>query len=123
MTVASRLSIPPLAAPCTPAASPAINEIGFCAWVAQAEPGAALVYHCGFLVVDTDRLLSSLMPEARNALRSVADAAFRAAEQNLVHLVQARLGPDKFVYIAVARPKPKHAAASLSALLLEEQAA
>jgi len=31
--------------------------------------------------------------------------------------------PDRFAYIAVARPMPKAAAASLSALLLEEQAA
>jgi hypothetical protein len=40
-----------------------------------------------------------------------------------VHLLQERVGPNLFAYIAVARPRPKHAAASPSALLLEEQAA
>jgi len=35
--------------------------------------------------------------------------------------VQERTGPDQFAYIAVARPKPKAAAVSLSALLLSEQ--
>lgn len=34
-----------------------------------------------------------------------------------MHLVQERTGPDQFAYIAVARPKPKAAAVSLSALL------
>ena len=42
-----------------------------------------------------------------------------AAEERLVHLVQARLGPDHFAYIAVARPKPGPAGAALSMRLLE----
>jgi hypothetical protein len=49
----------------------------------------------------------------------VAAAALRAAEQDLVHLVQARIGPDQFAYIAVARRKPRKASASLSVRLLE----
>ena len=107
------------APPCAPAASPPLTEIGFCAWVAQAEPGAALVYHRGFLVVDTDRLLSSLAPEARLALRSLADAAFRSAEQGLVHLVQLRLATDRFAYLAIARPNRRRSGAALSMRLLE----
>ena len=31
-----------------------ISEISFCAWIAQAEAGEPLIYHHGFLVVDTD---------------------------------------------------------------------
>ena len=119
MTMARLLPGPRPAAPCAPAASPPLTEIGFCAWVAQAAPGAALVYHRGFLVVDTDRLLSSLTPEARLALRSLADAAFRAAEQGLVHLVQARLATDRFAYLAIARPKPRRSGVALSMRLLE----
>jgi hypothetical protein len=53
----------------------------------------------------------------------VAAAAFRAAEQGLVPLVQERLETDRFAYIAIARPRPKAATASLSALLLDAQAA
>ena len=97
-----------------------ITDIDLCAWIAQAEAGDALIYHRGFLVVDADKSVSTLPTDRRLALRGVADAAFRAAEQGLVHLVQTRLGPDRFAYLAIARPKPKAATASLSALLLAD---
>ena len=53
------------------------------------------------------------------ALRRLALRAYWAAEQRLVHLVQERLGPDLFAYLAIARPKPKHAEVSLAALLVD----
>jgi hypothetical protein len=99
------------------------DEISFCAWVAQAEPGDRLQYHCGFLAIDTFALFSGRSDNERAELRKLADRAFWAAEAGLVHLVQERAGPDRFAYIAIARPKPRHAAASLSALLLEGEAA
>ena len=105
------------------AAGPALDEIGLSAWIAQAEPGETLVYHRGFLAVDTFGSASPLSPERRSTLRRTANAALRAAEQDLVHLVQARIGPDQFAYIAVARPKPKAAAVPLSAPLLAEREA
>jgi len=83
-----------------------LDEIGFCAWIAQAEPGAALIYHQGFLSVDVTALLSSLPCDERRRLGDLALAAWRAGEQGLVHLVQDRLGPDRFAYLAIARPKP-----------------
>jgi hypothetical protein len=95
------------------------DEIAFCAWVAQAEPGQTLVYHRGFLAVDATGVVSKLLSDQQRALRLVAAAALRAAEQDLVHLVQARIGPDQFAYIAVARRKPRKASASLSVRLLE----
>jgi hypothetical protein len=98
---------------------PALDEIGLSAWIAQAELGETLVYHRGFLAVDTFGSASNLSPERRSALRRTADAALRAAEQDLVHLVQARIGPDQFAYIAIARSKPRQAGASLSLRLLE----
>lgn len=100
-----------------------ITEIEFCAWVAQAVPGDRLEYHRGFLVLDTFALFSGLSKKERAELRKLADRSFWAAEAGLVHLVQQRIGTDLFAYIAIARPKPKHAAAaSLSALLLDEAA-
>jgi len=96
-----------------------IDEIAFCAWVAQAEPGETLVYHRGFLAVDATGVVSKLLSDQQRGLRLVAAAALRAAEQDLVHLVQARIGPDQFAYIAVARRKPLKASASLSVRLLE----
>ena len=107
--------LPPTSAP--------VTEITFCAWLAQAEPGATLVYHRGFLAVDTDTPLAGLSPDERKVLRQLRDAAFRAAEQGLVHLAQARLGIDRFAYLAVARPRLEGVTSSLSTLLLDAQAA
>ena len=101
------------------AAGPVLDEVVLSAWIAQAAPGEALVYHRGFLAVDATGAVSNLTPERQRTLRGVAAAALRAAEQRLVHLVQARLGPDHFAYIAVARPKPGPAGAALSMRLLE----
>ena len=74
-------------------AANSLNEVGFCAWIAQSEPGETLVYHRGFLAVDATAVLSKLPGDRQRALRQVAAAALRAAEQNLVHLVQARIAP------------------------------
>jgi hypothetical protein len=101
---------------------PRLDEISFCAWVAQADPGERLEYHRGFLTLDTFALFSGLSDKDRAELRRLGSRAFWAAEQGLVHLVQERIGPKQFAYIAVARPKPRHATASLSALLLDEAA-
>lgn len=81
------------------------DDIGFFAWVSLADAGAAVSYHRGFLAVDAGSLMSRLTPSQQATLRSIADAAWRASEQNLVHLVQERLGPDLFEYRAIARPK------------------
>ena len=101
------------------ASGPALDEIGLAAWIAQAEPGEVLVYHRGFLAVDATSVISKLPADRQRTLQLVAAAARRAAEQNLVHLVQSRLGPDAFAYIAVARPKPGPPGAALSMRLLE----
>ena len=102
---------------------PQPDEVSFCAWVAQAEPGDRLQYHRGFLAIDTFALFSGRSDKERAELRKLADRSFCVAEAGLVHLVQQRIDTDQFAYIAIARPKPKHAAASLSALLLESEAA
>ena len=101
------------------AAGPALDEVGLSAWIAQAAPGETLVYLRGFLAVDATSVISKLPSEQQRALRLVASAALRAAEQGLVHLVQARIGPDQFAYIAIARARPRQAGAALSMRLLE----
>jgi hypothetical protein len=95
-----------------------LTEIEFCAWVAQAVPGDRLEYHRGFLALDIFPMFTCLPDKDRAELGRLGSRAFWAAEQELVHLVQERVGPDQFAYIAVARPKPRAAVASLSALLL-----
>ena len=101
------------------AAGPGLDEVGLSAWIAQAEPGEALVYHRGFLAVDAMAVISRLPADRQRTLQQVAAAARRAADQDLVHLVQSRLGPDAFAYIAVARPKPGPPGAALSMRLLD----
>ena len=88
------------------ARTPALTELTFLAWLAQAAPGDSQIYHLGFLAVDAETEFGGLSAQERRSLRMLADAAFRAAEQGLVHLVQARLGTDRFAYLAIARPKP-----------------
>jgi hypothetical protein len=40
-----------------------------------------------------------------------------------VHLVQQRLGPDDYLYLAIARPRPRHGSARLILPGLSPQAA
>jgi len=75
------------------------------AWVDVAEPGARLVYHRGFLVVDTTPNVSMLGKPALEDLRATANAAYRLSELGRIHLVQERLGSDRFAYLAIARPQ------------------
>lgn len=84
-----------------------MSDIAFCAWVSQAAEGEALAYYRGFLAVDTETELGGLSVQERRALRALADAAFRAAQQSLVHLVQMRLATDRFAYLAIARPNSR----------------
>lgn len=105
-----------------PGARKQITEIDLCGWIGQAAPGAILEYHRGFLALDTVRLGTRLSERDRAELSRVARRAWWAAEKKLVHLVQRRHGADDYSYLAIARPKPKQAAASLSSLLLAEVA-
>ena len=93
-------------------------EIEFCAWVAQAVPGDRLVYHRGFLAVDTIPVISRLPEPERAALQKLAARAWWAAEERVVHLVQERNGPDDYSYLAIARPRRKGAT-----LIITEEAA
>ncbi len=96
-----------------------ISEIQFCAWLAQAEAGDRLEYHRGYLAVDTDKLMSKLELNARAELVLLRDRAFGCEAQGLVHLVQERIGPDQFAYVAIVRPKPKTLRSAAITRLLE----
>ena len=104
-------------------ASPRLTDVELCAWIAQAEAGARIEYHRGFLGIDVTPVISTLPETDRRKLADLGQAALGAFEKGLVHLVQERMGPDRFAYIAIARPRPKAAIASISALLLAERAA
>jgi hypothetical protein len=87
-----------------------LREMDLCAWVTLASPGETLEYHRGFLGIDRTSYGLPMTAEARTDLLRTCDRALKLAEQDLVHLVQRRLGPESFSYVAIARkrraPKP-----------------
>jgi len=99
------------------------TDIEFCAWIGQALPGDRLEYHRGFLGIDTTAVISTLPEPERRRVGALASAAHRAFEASLVHLVQVRVGPDRFAYLAIARTKPRHAPIPFSQLIAIEEAA
>ena len=102
--------------------APRLDEIALCAWVAHAEPGDALVYHRGLLALDASPHGQTFQGQDRKELGRVARRVWWAAEQELVHLLQRRNGPDDFTYLAIARPRTAEVSASLSLVLLKEVA-
>ncbi len=117
------LAMPPSACTAASRAADPLTDITFCAWVGQAAPGDWLEYHRGFLGIDVMPGMSTLNDKERQRLAALAGAAFRACEAGLVHLVQQRLGPDRFAYLAIARPKPRATPVPLDRLLTEPEAA
>jgi hypothetical protein len=87
----------------------------FWSWLARAAPGAALEYHRGLLILDRSPA-SELSEDERRMVARLADAAFQAAEEGRVHLVQRRNGDFDFSYVAIkaASARGKRAAGSLS---------
>lgn len=102
---------------------PRLTDIAFCAWVAQAEPGDWLEYHRGVLAVDRLKTISDLSERERSRVDQLAARALRAAEEGLVHLVQTRIAPDRFSYLAVARPRTERAAKTIRTLITGEASA
>lgn len=97
---------------------PLVSEIDLCAWLSQAAPNDALEYHRGFLVLDIDPRITGFSNGERLELIALANRARWAAEKQLVHLVQRRLGDSQFSYLAIARLRSE--TPSLSSLLLDE---
>lgn len=81
-----------------------VSEAEFCSWLRAAAPGNVLEYHRGFLVLDAAQpCREKLALERQRELVQLRHLAYWAAEQELVHLVQRRLVPDTFSYLAVRR--------------------
>ena len=87
--------------PCARAPSgAAISLTGFNRWLLRAQPGQQLEYHRGMLIRDRSPA-SGMSDEQRRALARIADTALQTAEDGLVHLVQRRIGPFDFSYLAI----------------------
>lgn len=76
-----------------------------------------LQYHRGHLALDVIAQVSRLPAAERLELTRVAQRAWWAAEQGLVHLLQHRFGPDDYAYLVIARPRTTPPPRSLSELL------
>ena len=94
-------------------------DISLLAWLNQADPGDTLEYHRGFLVLDRS-VRSAVLSEAdRLALDQAAGLALRLAHRGLVDLVQRRIAPDCFSYLAIARARPSEVSVAVSFQMLE----
>lgn len=102
-----------------PARTARLDEAALSGWIGQAEPGDVLDYHRGFLAIDINATTSRLTDGDRRTLIRIARRALWAAEHGLVHLVQLRGGEGDFHYRMIARPRPRHAASALSAMLAQ----
>ena len=72
-------------------------------WLANANTGEAITYFRGFLALATEQGDRSLGEAYRRKLIRVADYLWRAAQHDLVHLVQIRRGVGDYEYLVVAR--------------------
>lgn len=90
---------------------PFVTRTEFGLWLADAEPGAVLQYHDGFLALDVVVAGSRFSANDRQELVDIAGYARWASDEGMVHLVQRRLGPNRFAYLAVMRKKPTRKAA------------
>jgi hypothetical protein len=113
----ARLHVDPMQGHPVPYVGEPVNDLAFLAWIAQADAGETFVYHRGFLGIDVGPLMTRFGEPDRRRLLGLAQAALSAFDAGLVHLVQVRLEPDRFAYLAVARRKPSHASAALARLV------
>ena len=106
----------------TPIRPRPLTDIEFCAWIGQSVPGDRLEYHCGLLATDITAGNSILPEPDRRRLSALASVAHRAFEAGLVHLVQIRVGRDRFAYLAIARTKPRTTPVRFSQLIATAEA-
>ena len=99
------------------AAEPPLTETMFCSWLGTAEPGERIIYHRGFLAIDTSPLTFKLPDGERRELLRIAQRALHLAEEGLLHLVQRRVGEGEFTYLAIARRRPRNHRGTLASVL------
>ncbi len=86
----------------TPVGHLPVTEQLLVQWLASADPGDQLVYHRGFLAIDTSLTASTLPPSRRAMLRQVASRALDMSDRGLVRAVQRRNGEGDFTYLLIA---------------------
>ena len=74
----------------------------------EAKPGQVIVYHVGFLAWDRYKAVSELPEQQRRELNDLANYVMRLMDAGWLHLLQRRIGPERLVYLAIVRPRPRH---------------
>jgi hypothetical protein len=92
-------------------------------WILAAAPGDRLAYWRGHLAVELSVTATTLSEGERRSLLSLKNMTLHMAETGLLHLVQQRLGPDDYLYLAIARRRPRQGSARLIQPGLSPQAA
>jgi hypothetical protein len=83
-----------------------LSEAAFRHWLSQAEPGVAIQYHVGLLL--QDRLTAGrrvATAESRRVDR-LAQQAWDAREQGLLHLFSQALGSSRYRYLGIRSCRP-----------------
>ena len=78
-----------------------------CDRLADAMPGEIIPYYVGMLAADRAPTSLTLSEAQRIELNALADRMRQLADGCRVHLVQRRLGPERFAYLAIVRPQPR----------------
>jgi hypothetical protein len=81
-----------------------VNEL--CDRLAHATPGTMIPYHIGLLAADRAPNSLTLTKVQRTALNALADRMMQLSKAGRVHLVQRRIDPERFAYLAIVRPQP-----------------
>jgi hypothetical protein len=90
-----------------PAQPTVLTENALCDRLAEAQAGDVITYHVGMLARDRAPQTQVLSPDRCRDLGAVADRALKLAEAGWVHLVQRRMGEERFTYLAIVRPRPR----------------
>ena len=87
----------------TSAPSRMMNDVDLCVWVADAKPGARILYYTGHLSRDRLRHIEGYSESVRRRVVELGDAAWMLGEESWVHLVQRRISYGCWDYIAVRK--------------------
>lgn len=83
------------------------SENDLCDRLADAMPGEIIPYYIGMLAADRAPTSLTLTEAQRIELNALADRMMQLAEVGRVHLVQQRIGPEQFAYLAIIRCQPR----------------
>lgn len=87
-----------------------MNDVDLCVWVADANPGARIVYYTGHLSRDRQFHSEGYSEPIRRKIGELGNCAWMLGDENWVHLIQRRVSVGCWEYIAVRRadaPKQK----------------